>query len=64
MLPLHAMWFYGCIRGFYRRASQRQTPISNTGTDEVGILPVNGEVGPPPESNRHCGNEAVKNTQL
>jgi hypothetical protein len=26
IFPVHAMWFYGCIMGFFRRASQRHTP--------------------------------------
>lgn len=43
ILPLHVMWFYGCIQGFYRRASQRHTPI-----DEV--VPVDRKVSPPPET--------------
>jgi len=42
ILPLHVMWFYGCIQGFYRRASQRHTPI-----DEV--LSVDQKVSSPPE---------------
>jgi len=49
ILPLHVMWFYGCIQGFYRRASQRHTPVS-TSIDEVGILPVDRKVSPPPDS--------------
>jgi hypothetical protein len=50
ILPLHVMWFYGCIQGFYRRASQRHstTPISTI--DGVGILPVDRKVSPPPET--------------
>jgi hypothetical protein len=48
IFPLHAMWFYGCVKGFYRRASQRHTPISTI--DELGILPVDRKVIPPPET--------------
>lgn len=48
IFPLHAMWFYGCIQGFYRRASQRHTPISSI--DELGILPIDRKLSPPPET--------------
>ena len=48
ILPLHVMWFYGCIQGFYRRASQRRASISTI--DEVGISPVDRKVSPPPET--------------
>ena len=48
IFPLHAMWFYGCIKGFYRRASQRNTPISTI--DELDILPVDRKVSPPPDT--------------
>jgi hypothetical protein len=48
IFPLHAMWFYGCIQGFFRRASQRDNPISTI--DELGILPVDRKVSPPPEA--------------
>ena len=47
---MHAMWFYGCIQGFYRRASQRQTSISTSTIDEVGNLPVDRKVSPPAET--------------
>ena len=39
IFPLHAMWFRACIIGFFRRASQRNTPISTTKA-ELEILPV------------------------
>ena len=48
IFPVHAMWFYGCIKGFFRRASQRHTPISTI--DELGILPVDEKLSPPPET--------------
>ena len=49
IFPLHATWFYGCIQGFYRRASQRHTPTSSI--DEIGIVvPVDRKVNPPPET--------------
>ena len=50
VFPMHAMWFYGCIQGFYRRASQRQTSISTSTIDEVGNLPVDRKVSPPAET--------------
>ena len=37
------MWFYGCIRGFYRRASDSQRP---TTLGEVGILSIDRKVTP------------------
>jgi len=46
IFPVHAMWFYGCIQGFYRRASERHTTPISTTIDEVGILPID----PPPET--------------
>ena len=49
IFPLHAMWFYSCIQGFYRRASQRHTPTIST-KGEPGILPVDRKVSPPPET--------------
>ena len=49
IFPVHAMWFYGCLKGFFRRASQRHTPISTI--DELGILPVDEKASPsPPET--------------
>jgi len=50
ILPVHGMWFYGCLQGFYRRASQRlsSTPISTT--EEVGILSVDKKVNPSTET--------------
>ena len=45
IFPLHAMWFYGCIKGFFRRASKQQPiPI-------VVDLPVDlpTKVAPQPE---------------
>ena len=48
IFPVHAMWFYGCLKGFFRRASERHTPISTI--DELGILPVDEKASPPPET--------------
>ena len=48
IFPMHVMWFYGCIKGFYRRASQRRASLSTV--DEVGISPVDRKVSPPPET--------------
>ena len=30
IFPLHALWFYGCIKGFLRRAAKQYTPVSTT----------------------------------
>ena len=54
IFPVHAMWFYGCLQGFYRRASERQTTPISTTIDEVGILPVDRKVSPPPETQSKC----------
>ena len=48
IFPLHAMWFYGCIKGFLRRASERNTPVSTTVKPDV--LPVDRKVNTLPES--------------
>jgi len=38
IFPLHAMWFHSCIKGFFRRASRRNTPVSAIA--ELDIIPV------------------------
>lgn len=51
IFPLHAMWFYGCIQGFFRRAARRRnTPPSTVA--ELDILPADlaTKVAPMPES--------------
>ena len=50
VFPFHALWFYGCVKGFYRRASQQHTPILVPTIDELGIQPVERKVSPPPET--------------
>ena len=57
ILPLHVMWFYGCIQGFYRRASQRHTPI-----DEVIPVHSDRKVSPPPETQSKCADQSRPNT--
>jgi hypothetical protein len=49
IFPLHAMWFYGCLKGFFRRASQRDALVSPTKV-EVDIPPVDRKVNPLPDS--------------
>jgi len=55
IFPLHAMWFYGCVKGFFRRASERHTPISTI--DELDILPVDRKVSssPPETQSKRAG---------
>jgi hypothetical protein len=43
IFPLHAMWFYGCIKGFVRRASGQDTPVDD-------IPPADQKVNPLPEA--------------
>jgi len=45
IFPLHAMWFYGCIMGFVRRGSTRDTPVST----KADVPPVDRKVSPSPE---------------
>ena len=45
IFPLHAMWFYGCIQGFMKRAASRHTPVSTI----LDTPPVDQKVNPPPE---------------
>ena len=50
IFPLHAMWFYSCIQGFYRRASQRHSTPTTPTIDEPGILPVDRKVSSQPDT--------------
>ena len=57
IFPVHAMWFHGCIKGFFRRASKRNTPITPISTiAELDILPVDSTTKvsshPEPESSK------------
>jgi hypothetical protein len=47
IFPLHAMWFYGCIQGFIRRAASGHTPVSTIPDTPSVDQKVNP---PPPES--------------
>jgi hypothetical protein len=49
VFPLHAMWFYSCVKGFFRRASQRDALVSTTKV-KVYIPPVDRKVNPLPDS--------------
>lgn len=47
IFPLHAMWFYGCIKGFFRRASKSKRQPAPTIVDLPVDLPP--KVAPQPE---------------
>lgn len=44
IFPLHAMWFYGCIKGFIRRASKRHTPVPTKGEPDVKSVDTQAKV--------------------
>jgi len=48
IFPLHGMWFYNCLKGFFRRASQRAALVSTTKV-KVNIPPVDRKVNPWPD---------------
>ena len=62
VFPVHAMWFYGCIKGFIRRASKRHTPISSI--NDLGVLPVDRKVSPPPEPQSKRARQSRPSTKV
>lgn len=63
IFPLHAMWFYGCIKGFFRRASQRHTntPVSTLVVPD--ILSVDHPTKLPPPQTKRTARSRVTDTR-
>ncbi|KAF8800051.1 hypothetical protein BYT27DRAFT_7227575 [Phlegmacium glaucopus] len=62
VFPLHALWFYGCIKGFFRRASKQDTPVPTV--VELHISPEAPKVALQPESrSKRAGRSRVADSR-